>query len=79
MNEKQKLVMKHYKQLEREIHIGYLLKNLRAVKMIVRKKFTPLEWHRLFSKYSKLGYSSDENTYHDNSLNAQGLPKFELQ
>lgn len=41
MNEKQKLVMKHYKQLEREIHIGYLLKNLRALKKIVRENFTP--------------------------------------
>ena len=78
-SEQEKLAKKHYKQLEKEIHISYILKTLRTLKMIVREKFTPQEWRRAFSKYSKLGLSSDEDTANDNELNQTPRNNIELQ
>ena len=61
MNELEKIQATHYHQLEREVHIGYILSTLRALKMIVREKFTAKEWRRVFKKHSQLGYPSDDN------------------
>ena len=61
MNVFEKIQANHYKQLEREIHVGHILSTLRALKMIVKEKFSHKEWRRAFEKHSKLGYPSDES------------------
>ena len=61
MNKVERIHANHYRQLEREVHIGYILSTLRALKMIVREKFTAKEWRRAFDKHSKLGYPSDDS------------------
>ena len=65
MNRMERIQANHYRQLEREVHIGYILSTLRALKMIVREKFTPKEWRRAFNKHSKLGYPSDDTPEED--------------
>ena len=51
--------------MEREVHIGYIISTLRALKMIVREKFTPREWRKAFAKHSQLGYPSDDDKVDD--------------
>ena len=65
MNELEKIEARHYRQLEREVHIGYIISTLRALKMIVREKFTPKEWRKAFAKHSQLGYPSDDDKVDD--------------
>ena len=49
--------------MEKEIHISYILKQLRVVKNLVRKRLTRDEWRRDFAKYSLISYisSSEED------------------
>ena len=46
--------------------------------MIVQEKFTRQEWRRTFSKYSKLGLSSDENANSENEFDQKPRQKIEL-
>ena len=49
--------------MEKEIHISYVLKQLRVIKTLVRKRLTRDEWRRDFAKYSLISYmtSSEED------------------
>ena len=47
--------------------------------MIIREKFSSKEWNRLFSKYSNLGYESDENPYPDSEIEEKSRHKIELE
>ena len=46
----------NFRQMEKEVHISYILKQLRVVKTIVRKRLTRDEWRRDFAKYSLISY-----------------------
>ena len=60
---KKKGKLMNFKKMEKEIHISYILKQLRVVKNIVRKRLTRDEWRRDFAKYSLISYisSSEED------------------
>ena len=53
----------NFKKMEKEIHISYILKQLRVVKNLVRKRQKRDEWRRDFAKYSLISYmtSSEED------------------
>ena len=65
MNQLERIQATHYRQLEREIHIGYILSTLRALKMMMREKFSSKEWRKAFAKHSQLGYPSDDSLEED--------------
>ena len=43
-----------YVQFEKEIHVSYILKNLRVLKTIARRSMPNKEWHKFYSKNSQL-------------------------
>ena len=55
------------------MHIGYILQNIRVLKMIVREKFTAKEWRIFFAKHSKLGYPSDDTPEDESEFNMNNL------
>ena len=65
VTEKQRIQINHYRQLEKEIHIGYLVKTLRALKHMTKQKFSTREWRKVFEKYSNLGYPSEDEILSD--------------
>ena len=52
---------KNYRNLEKEIHISYILKQLRVVKNIVKEGLTQDQWKRAFAKYSLISYMTSED------------------
>ena len=42
------------------MHITYILKYLRVLKLLAKEQMTKEEWHRKFLKYSILDYYSDD-------------------
>ena len=41
-----------FKRMEREIHITYLLKQIRVIKGVIKESMTRAMWHRAYVKYS---------------------------
>ena len=49
-----------FRQLEKELHISYILKYLRVLKMLARENMSTKEWKRKYFKYSILQVSESE-------------------
>ena len=57
-----------YIQFEKEIHVSYILKNLRILKTIARRSMPNKEWHKLYIKNSQIR-PNDSSELEDEDLN----------
>ena len=46
------MFVRGYRSLEKELHITYLLKQIRVLKGIVREQMTKAQWQRAIVNYS---------------------------
>ena len=60
MDKKKRILAQNYNQLEKEIHVSYILKQLRVVKNVAKETMSPLEWRRAFAKYSLISYMTSD-------------------
>lgn len=61
LDKKRRILNKNYRNLEKEIHISYILKQLRVVKNLVKEGLTQDQWKRAFAKYSLISYMTSED------------------
>lgn len=61
-------MVRQYRQLEKEIQVTYILKQLRVLKTLFREKLTRTEWRQAYHKYGHLG---NESSSEDNLEPAQ--------
>ena len=64
LDKKRRILNKNYKNLEKEIHISYILKQLRVVKNLAKEALTQDQWRRAFAKYSLISYMTEEDNGH---------------
>ena len=63
MNKKDRMLYKNnLRQLEKEIHVTYIIQTIRSLKAAIRSKFTKEEWSTQFRHIKRLdGHYSDED------------------
>lgn len=60
MDKKKRILAQNYNQLEKEIQVSYILKQLRVVKNVAKETMSPSEWRRAFAKYSLISYMTSD-------------------
>ena len=56
------LYKNNLRQLEKEIHVTYIIQTIRMLKAAMRQKYTEREWNTNFRKFKRLdGHYSDDS------------------
>ena len=58
MRRKDRMIAQRYAQLERELHVVYIVKTLRVIKKLVQGNLTKDQWIKAFKAHSKLDRAS---------------------
>ena len=52
MNKRERVIANRYQQFEDEIHVAYIVQNLRVIKALIRDSLTKDDWKIAYEKYN---------------------------
>ena len=67
MSKQERFLARNYNQLEKEVHVSYILRNLRTMKSYVKDQVTKEKWPKYFAQNSRLKLETSTEEEEDNA------------